>query len=104
MPSRIALVTGAGRGIGRAVAVALAAAGHRVALTARSADQLGETASLCRPGSTIAAPGDITTDVDMIFSSVEKAYGPVEILVANAGTALTGPLARITDDDWQRQL
>jgi NAD(P)-dependent dehydrogenase (short-subunit alcohol dehydrogenase family) len=104
MPSRIALVTGAGRGIGQAVAVALAAAGHRVALNARSADQLAATAALCPPGSTLSVPGDITRDVGLVFDAVESAFGPVEILVANAGTALSGPLVEITDEDWQRQI
>ncbi|WP_412541042.1 SDR family oxidoreductase [Longispora sp. K20-0274] len=99
------LVTGAGRGIGRAVAVALSAAGHSVALTARNAAELAETAALC-PGPTLVIPADITAadGVDGLFAQVEKEFGPVGILVANAGGASSSPLAKITDEDWQSML
>ncbi|MGY0231091.1 SDR family NAD(P)-dependent oxidoreductase [Longispora urticae] len=97
------LVTGAGRGIGRAVAVALSAAGHSVALTARNMGELTETAALCT-GPTLVVPADITTDIEDVFEQVEKGFGPVEILVANAGGANTSPLAKITDADWQAML
>ena len=102
---RICLITGAGRGIGREVAVRLAGAGYRVALTARSKDELTETLSLCG-GSGVVVPADITADgaVDSIFERVEAELGPVEVLVANAGIAVSAPLARITDEEWQRVL
>jgi NAD(P)-dependent dehydrogenase (short-subunit alcohol dehydrogenase family) len=98
----ISLVTGAGRGIGRAVAGKLSAAGHRVALTARSVDQLTETAAAC-PGETLVIPADMTAPgaVDEVFGKVEAAWGPVEVLVANAGVATSAPLEKITDEDWQ---
>lgn len=101
-----ALVTGAGRGIGRAVAARLAAAGHRVALTARSADDLAGTAACCGDADTLVVPADITAPgaVDDVFGQVEAAFGPVEILVANAGTAASAPLHRTTDEEWQRIL
>ncbi|MGH3329471.1 MAG: SDR family NAD(P)-dependent oxidoreductase [Streptomycetales bacterium] len=102
---RTCLVTGAGRGIGRAVAVRLAAAGHRVALTARSRDQLDETASrLDGPG--LVLPADITAPhaVDGLFERVEQEWGGVEVLVANAGAAASAPLGRTTDQMWQQQL
>jgi NAD(P)-dependent dehydrogenase (short-subunit alcohol dehydrogenase family) len=104
--NRTALVTGAGRGIGRAVAVALAGAGHAVALTARSEAALVETAALCGPAHTVVIPADITAPgaVEHIFAAAEAALGPVEVLVANAGAASSGPLAAITDEEWQRQL
>lgn len=103
--SRTCLVTGAGRGIGRAVAVRLAAAGHRVALTARSGDELSATAALCE-SETLVLPADLTGDgaVESVFARVEDAWGPVEILVANAGAASSAPLPKITDADWQRML
>ncbi|GIG58098.1 3-hydroxyacyl-CoA dehydrogenase [Longispora fulva] len=99
------LVTGAGRGIGRAVAVALSTAGHSVALTARNAAELAGTAALC-PGPTLAIPADITSadGIEGVFAQVEKEFGPVEILVANAGGASSSPLAKITDEDWQAML
>lgn len=102
---RVCLVTGAGRGIGRAIAVRLSAAGHRVALTARSADQLAETAAECA-GETLVVPADLTAPdaVEKVFGEVERAWGPVEILIANAGTASSAPLAKTTDEEWQRIL
>lgn len=101
----VALVTGAGRGIGRAVAVRLSNAGLRVALSARSVAQLAETAAQC-PGPTLVVPADVTdpTDIDRMFDAVEQEWGPVSVLVANAGAATSAPLARTTDEDWQRML
>ncbi|HET8661524.1 MAG TPA: SDR family NAD(P)-dependent oxidoreductase [Micromonosporaceae bacterium] len=100
---RTCLVTGAGRGIGREVAVRLATAGHRIALTARSEAQLAETAALC-VGPTLVVPADLTAPgaVDEVFAQAEQAYGPVEILIANAGVAPSAPLHRITDEQWQQ--
>ncbi len=97
------LVTGAGRGIGRSVAVALSQAGHRVALNARSSNELSETAELC-PGETLLLPADITTSVEEIFSQVEATLGPTEILIINAGAGHAAPITKVTDDDWQHML
>lgn len=99
------LVTGGGRGIGAAVAQRLSADGHRIALTARSEGQLVEVASSL-PGESLVVPADLTADgaVDDIFTAVEEQWGPVEILVANAGAATSAPIPRITDDEWQRIL
>lgn len=102
---RTCLVTGGGRGIGRAVALQLSALGHRVALTARNAEQLDETAALLSgPGMT--HPADITDDdaVGELFAAVEDEWGPVDILVANAGAGASSPVHRTTDEDWQRML
>ncbi|HEV7205036.1 MAG TPA: SDR family NAD(P)-dependent oxidoreductase [Jatrophihabitans sp.] len=101
----IALVTGAGRGIGRAVAVRLSRAGLQVALTARSRDELDAVAAEC-PGETLVLPADITEPgaVDSIFDAVEQRWGAVAVLVANAGTGHSARLERTTDADWQRML
>jgi NAD(P)-dependent dehydrogenase (short-subunit alcohol dehydrogenase family) len=95
------LITGAGRGIGRATAIALADRRHRLVLTARSEPELAATAALCRTD-TVIIPADITADgaVDAIF----EAAGGVDILVANAGGAIAAPVVRTTDEDWQRML
>jgi len=101
----IALVTGAGRGIGRAVARRLSAEGLRVALTARGRDQLQETADGCA-GPTLALPADITDPgaLEDVFTEVERTWGPVGVLVANAGAGHSARLERTSDADWQRML
>ena len=103
MTTDVALVTGAGRGIGRAVAQRLSAGGLRVALTARSADELAETAAQC-PGETLVRPADLTGEgeIDRIFASIEDEWGAVSVLVANAGAGFSGRVERTSDADWQR--
>lgn len=102
----VALVTGASRGIGRAVAVTLAEAGAAVGITARTEGDLLETASLAgRQGVPIAAvPGDITmpADVDRVVREIENRLGPVHVLVNNAGVAGTRerPLWEEDRDEW----
>jgi NAD(P)-dependent dehydrogenase (short-subunit alcohol dehydrogenase family) len=102
---RRALVTGAGRGIGAAVARRLPDAGHSVALTARSADELAALAAEL-PGPSLVLPADVTDPdaVEHVFGEVERAWGPVEVLVLNAGAGTSAPLHRTTDADWQRML
>jgi NAD(P)-dependent dehydrogenase (short-subunit alcohol dehydrogenase family) len=101
--ARTCLVTGAGRGIGRAVALRLAARGHRVALTARSEDELAATAAACGGATCLVVPADLTAEgaVDHVFEVVERDLGPVEILVANAGAAASAPLHRTDDAMWR---
>ena len=102
---RTCLVTGGGRGIGRATAVELSRLGHQVALTARNVEQLEETATLLS-GPVLTHPADITDDdtVGGLFRAVEDEWGPVDVLVANAGAGTSAPVHRITDEDWQRML
>ncbi len=102
---RIALVTGAGSGIGRAAAIRLSQAGLRVVLAARSADALAATAAAC-PGLTLAIPADVTDQsaVDRLFSRAERDWGAVEVLVASAGAGYSARIERTTDDDWYRML
>ena len=102
---RVAIVTGAGRGIGRAAATRLSRGGYRVALTARNEAELRGTAADCT-GETLVLPADITDSaaVDDLFSSVERAWGRVDVLVANAGAGVSASVARTTDEQWQRML
>jgi NAD(P)-dependent dehydrogenase (short-subunit alcohol dehydrogenase family) len=108
LKGRVALVTGASRGIGRAVAVALGAAGADVACCARSREQLEETAAEVRRAGRRAAgfPLDVTrtTDIDGVVREVEAALGPVDILVNNAGIVLEKRSVEVTDDEWERVL
>jgi NAD(P)-dependent dehydrogenase (short-subunit alcohol dehydrogenase family) len=99
----VALVTGASRGIGLACARALSAAGHRVALAARDEAALKEVSL---PGESLAVPTDVTDPdaVEAMFGAVERAWGPVEVLVVNAGAGASSPLAETSDDEWQRML
>jgi 3-oxoacyl-[acyl-carrier protein] reductase len=105
--TRTAFVTGGSRGIGRACAVALAEAGHRVAFCYAS-DHDGAQATRAaveKAGAdTLAVRTDIRDPaaVDSAFSEVERALGPVELLVNNAGTTEDGLVARMSDEQWQR--
>src|SRR5437773_790339 len=83
---RIALVTGAGSGIGRAVAIRLSQAGLRVVLAARGAGALAATAAAC-PGPTLAIPADVADPqaVDRLFDRPEHAWCPAAVPSASAG-------------------
>jgi NAD(P)-dependent dehydrogenase (short-subunit alcohol dehydrogenase family) len=98
-------VTGAGRGIGAAVAVRLGREGYRVALTARSEDQLRETAARV-PSETLVLPADMLDPAapDRVVDAVEDAWGPVAVLVANAGSGESAPVSRMSDEMWSRQI
>jgi 3-oxoacyl-[acyl-carrier protein] reductase len=106
MPSelegQVALVTGGGRGIGADVARELAAVGMRVAVSARSADQVEEVA---REIGGLAITADVSNreDVGAMVARVEGELGPIDLLVANAGIALWEKHAwELEPDDWWR--
>jgi NAD(P)-dependent dehydrogenase (short-subunit alcohol dehydrogenase family) len=103
-PARTCLVTGASRGIGAAVAARLAADGHRVALLGRDAGALEAVAGSLP--SSLVVPADVTdaAAVEAAVARVEGEWGPVEVLVSNAGTGFAAPLAETSDDDWARML
>jgi NAD(P)-dependent dehydrogenase (short-subunit alcohol dehydrogenase family) len=109
LDGQVALVTGGGRGIGRAIGEALAAAGARVALAARSGDELAETVSAVGAGGGVARGWTLdVTDlgaVGGVVAEAEAALGPVTLLVNNAGTAQEpGPLWEADPGDWWRDL
>lgn len=103
MSSLVAIVTGAGRGIGRAAAVALCGVGYRCVLVSRSASELDETASLCG-GETMVLPVDVR-EVDSIAVAagrVMEELGRIDVLINNAGYGKLLPFAetnRQTFDD-----
>lgn len=103
-----ALVTGAGRGIGRAVARSLAAAGAHVVATARSVGQLDETVReiVDTGGSAEAAAVDITDDsaVEELFADIDRCKNPLSVLVNNAGVGIFGTVADFSMDDYDRVL
>lgn len=102
---RIALVTGASKGIGRATATRLSTDGYQVVLVARSEVGLHDVARSC-PGPTLVIPADITDKaaVERIFRTVESEWGSVDILVCNAGAGLAAPLVDTSDEDLQGML
>ncbi|MBK9167509.1 MAG: 3-oxoacyl-[acyl-carrier-protein] reductase [Bryobacterales bacterium] len=108
MNNRIALITGASRGIGHACALALAAAGARVALAARHMDRLEAVATeICDSGGT-AFPVEMDLasrdSIKSACSRVAKEFGAVEILVNNAGITRDGLAVRMKPDDWSQVL
>lgn len=102
LDGRIAIVTGAGRGFGRAIAERLAAEGAQVALLARSQGQIEEVAAAIGP-SALAVACDVTdpASVEQAIEMVEATLGPVDILVSNAGVpGPFGPLWEVDPDQW----
>jgi NAD(P)-dependent dehydrogenase (short-subunit alcohol dehydrogenase family) len=108
LKDRVAIVTGAGRGIGRAVALAFCREGAAVALAARTASELEAVATQIRgrAGRALAVPTDVTQEAS-IAALVEKAlaeFGRVDILVTSAGAATFAPLLDTKPQDWDRMM
>src|SRR5438093_2557784 len=105
---RIALVTGGGRGIGRAVALALAVEGADIAVAARSGDELEETVSSIRAagrrGEAIVCDVTDRSNVEAMIGRVKTALGDPLILVNNAGIAASAKLTDTTDEVWDGML
>lgn len=109
MEGRVALVTGGGRGIGRAIAVKLAEEGARVAISYRSNDDAAqETAKLVRKAGagceTFKGDVAVSEDVEALMKGVGEAFGPVEILVNNVGTTRDNILLRMKDAEFDEVL
>jgi 3-oxoacyl-[acyl-carrier protein] reductase len=106
LEKQVAIVTGAGRGIGRAISIGLAMCGAHVVLVARTDSQLQEVAQSIRQGNGLATV--IATDLGeerqivAIFERVRQLLGRVDVLVNNAGIGIFGPLAEFAAEDFDR--
>jgi len=105
MANKVAVVTGAGSGIGKASALALLNAGYSVALAGRRADLLNQTASESGAGArAFAVPTDVSkpADVTALFAKTQEKFGSVDVLFNNAGTNAPGILFEdLTYEKWQ---
>jgi 3-oxoacyl-[acyl-carrier protein] reductase len=108
MNNRIAFVTGASRGIGKACALALSAAGARVVLAARSRERLEEVAGEIRAAGREACVVELDlssqASIKEAFASAARDFGPITILVNNAGVTKDGLALRMKKDDWDAVL
>jgi len=108
LDGKVAIVTGASKGIGKAIASAFAAAGAKVVLAARTRETLEQVAAELRESGAeaVAVPTDVT-DVDAVQRLIEQtldAYQHVDILVNNAGIGHFGPVIDFAPDDWDTVL
>jgi 3-oxoacyl-[acyl-carrier protein] reductase len=103
---RIALVTGAGRGVGKAISVSLAKAGCRVVLAARTRDQVEAVQKeiLSQGGDALAIPTDLTMDEDIqrLVEESQAKWGAVDILINNAGWGKRAPVVGALLSDWDQ--
>ncbi len=101
---KVAIVTGAGSGIGRAVALGMLREGYHVALAGRREEPLAEAVAHAAAGSAIAVPTDIrdSASVAALFARTRETFGRVDVLFNNAGVVAPGvPLENLTIDQWR---
>jgi len=105
---QVAWITGAGSGIGRAFAVELARRGAHVALSGRRRDKLDEVAREVEAAGrrALVVPCDVTDEASQeeALATVVRAFGRLDVAIANAGMSVAGPVAKLRAADWRRQL
>src|SRR5512134_887363 len=104
--NRVAIVTGAARGIGKAVAVAFVREGASVALVDLEGERLKALQEEIRRrgGQSLAIPCDVskTSEIKQMVDQVQDAFGRIDILVNNAGIIRRGTIETVTEEDWDR--
>lgn len=106
LKDKVAIITGSGRGIGRAIAIAYAAEGARVVIASRSAHELDAVAAeiTAQEGEVLAVPTDmqIRADVENLVQQTVDRFGRIDILVNNAGVNPRGLFLDATDEEWEQ--
>ncbi len=106
LKDKVAIITGGGRGIGRAIAIAYASEGARVVIAARSSTQLDEVATeiIARDGEVLAVSTDLRVrpEVENLVQQTVDKFGQIDILVNNAGINPRGPFLESTDEEWEQ--
>ena len=106
LKDKVAIITGSGRGIGRAIAIAYAAEGARVVIAARNTTQLDEVAAAiaANDGEVLAVPTDVQvrSEVENLVQETVDHFGRIDILVNNAGINPRGTFLESTDEEWEQ--
>jgi NAD(P)-dependent dehydrogenase (short-subunit alcohol dehydrogenase family) len=106
MDGKVAVISGASKGLGKAMALALARGGATIALVARSVEPLGEAQRQIKAGGGQAAifQADVSQEdqVRRLERDVKEAFGKIDILINNAGTNVRKPVVEFTLDEWRR--
>ncbi|MEE8443376.1 MAG: SDR family oxidoreductase [Dehalococcoidia bacterium] len=109
LKEKVAIITGASEGIGKAAAASMAQEGARVVICARRKDVLDKAAEEIRRetgGTVLAVQADVAdpSDIERVVNSTVEAFGRLDILVNNAGTSAAGPFESLDDEGWQADM
>jgi len=108
LDGKVAIVTGAGRGIGHSISLTLARNGARVSLVARTDTELSAVRAEIEAlsGSAVALPADVASEAEVVevVRRTFELFGRLDIVVNNAGVGIFGPLAETTAEQWDRQM
>ena len=107
LDGKTALITGASRGLGKQMAIALGDAGANLVVTARTADDLDAAAGEIRDetgAEVLAVTADVTSpeDAEMMFARTSERFGGTDVLINNAGTNVRAPLVDYSLEDWRK--
>lgn len=104
---KVAIITGAGSGIGAATAKRFAKEGYKVVLNGRTKDKLDRVAAdIGKAGSTLVVAGDVASESDVaaLIKATVEAFGRIDVLVNNAGMVVIGGIGQVSFEEWNRQM